>query len=65
MLEAKLAGQEIKVPEPVEEETPVVDLMEALKASVSEAQKKKPAAKKAKGSSSSGTRKKAAAGRRS
>jgi DNA end-binding protein Ku len=65
MLEAKLAGQEIKVPEPVEEETPVVDLMEALKASVSEAQKKKPAAKKAKSSSSSGTRKKAAAGRRS
>jgi DNA end-binding protein Ku len=65
MLEAKLAGQEIKVPEPVEEETPVVDLMEALKASVSEAQKRKPAAKKAKSSSSSGTRKKAAAGRRS
>jgi DNA end-binding protein Ku len=64
MLEAKLAGQEIKVPEPVEEETPVVDLMEALKASVSEAQKKKPAAK-AKSPRSSGTRKKAAAGRRS
>ena len=64
MLEAKLAGQEIKVPEPVEEETPVVDLMEALKASVSEAQKKKPKAA-AKAKSSSGTRKKAAAGRRS
>jgi DNA end-binding protein Ku len=64
MLEAKLAGQEIKVPEPVEEETPVVDLMEALKASVSEAQKKKPKAA-AKPKSSSGTRKKAAAGRRS
>jgi DNA end-binding protein Ku len=66
MLEAKLAGQEIKVPEPVEEETPVVDLMEALKASVSEAQKRKPrAAGKAKSSGSSGSRKKAAAGRRS
>ena len=64
MLEAKLAGQEIKVPEPFEEETPVVDLMEALKASVSEAQKKKPKAA-AKAKSSSGTRKKAAAGRRS
>ena len=64
MLEAKLAGQEIKVPEPVEEETPVVDLMEALKASVSEAQKKKPKTA-AKAKSSSGTRKKAAAGRRS
>jgi DNA end-binding protein Ku len=62
MLEAKLAGQEIKVPEPVEEETPVVDLMEALKASVSEAQKKKPAKAK---TSRTTTRKKAAAGRRS
>ena len=60
MLEAKLAGQEIKVPEPVEEETPVIDLMEALRQSVDQAQKqKKPTAKsKAK---SSGTRKKAAA----
>src|SRR5262245_51514413 len=64
MLEAKLAGQEIKLPEPVEEETPVVDLMEALKASVSEVQKKKEPAKKA-AKSSGGTRKKAAAGRRS
>jgi DNA end-binding protein Ku len=63
MLEAKLAGQEIKVPEPVEEETPVVDLMEALKASVSEAQKKRPAAKAK--SSKAPARKKAAAGRRS
>ena len=36
MLEAKLSGQEIKRPEPVAE-TPVVDLMEALKRSVAEA----------------------------
>jgi DNA end-binding protein Ku len=35
MLEAKLAGEEIKVPEP-EPEAPVVDLMEALRRSVAE-----------------------------
>jgi DNA end-binding protein Ku len=36
MLEAKLRGEEIAVPEPVAE-TPVIDLMEALKASVAAA----------------------------
>jgi DNA end-binding protein Ku len=41
MLEAKLTGQEIAKPEPVAE-TPVVDLMEALKASVAAAQTRKP-----------------------
>src|SRR5918999_245514 len=46
MLEAKLAGEEIKIPEPVEEEAPVVDLMEALRRSVEEAKKGKPATKK-------------------
>jgi DNA end-binding protein Ku len=47
MLEAKLAGEEIKRPEPVEEEAPVVDLMEALRQSVSVALKqRKPAAEK-------------------
>src|SRR2546430_11572691 len=40
MLEAKLSGQEIAKPEPVPE-TPVVDLMEALKRSVAEAQGRK------------------------
>jgi DNA end-binding protein Ku len=45
MLEAKLAGQEIAKPEPVPE-TPVIDLMEALKASVAET-KKQPARKAA------------------
>jgi DNA end-binding protein Ku len=51
MLEAKLAGEEISVPEP-EPEAPVVDLMEALRRSVAEIKdkeeapaKKKPAAK--------------------
>jgi DNA end-binding protein Ku len=45
LLEAKLAGQEIEAPaEPAP--TPVVDLMEALRASVAAASAKKPAAKK-------------------
>jgi DNA end-binding protein Ku len=60
MLEAKLAGEEIKAPEPVEQ-APVVDLMEALRQSVAQAQgeDKKPAAKKKPAARS---RKKAAAG---
>jgi DNA end-binding protein Ku len=48
MLEAKLAGEEIARPEPVADDAPVVDLMEALRASVAEAsktKKKSPAAK--------------------
>jgi DNA end-binding protein Ku len=50
LLEAKTRGEEIAVPEP-EEEAPVIDLMEALKASVAAAkkgdaaEKKKPAAR--------------------
>ncbi|MDX6369546.1 MAG: end-binding protein Ku [Gaiellaceae bacterium] len=42
MLEAKLAGETITRPEPVPE-TPVVDLMEALRRSVAEVQERKPA----------------------
>ena len=62
MLEAKLAGEEITVPEPEEEKAPVVDLMEALRASVAEAQgTKKSAAKKTKAASSGGSRRKVAA----
>jgi DNA end-binding protein Ku len=67
MLEAKLAGEEIKRPEPVEEETPVIDLMEALRQSVDEAQKQKKApasGSKSKSTRSTGTRKRAAAGRK-
>jgi DNA end-binding protein Ku len=60
MLEAKLSGEEIKRPEPVAEEAPVIDLMEALRQSVSEVQKTKPAAK-AKSGRSDGARKRAAA----
>ena len=62
LLEAKLAGQEIKAPEPIEEDAPVIDLMEALRASVAQSSKKtgkkEPAAKPAR------TRKTAAAGSR-
>ena len=47
MLEAKLAGREIKRPEPVAP-TPVVDLMEALRTSVAQAQKQKAPAKRKK-----------------
>jgi len=64
LLDAKLAGEEIKAPEPVEEKAPVIDLMEALKASVAEAQSKKPdkvADKKTKAASSGGSRRKVAA----
>ncbi|MDQ3777527.1 MAG: Ku protein [Actinomycetota bacterium] len=65
MLEAKLAGEEIKKPEPVAE-APVVDLMEALRRSVSEAQKKKTSEPEEapKRTRSSPRRKKAAAGRK-
>ena len=44
MLEAKLAGQEVAKPAPAPEETPVVDLMDALRRSVAEAQGRKPTA---------------------
>jgi DNA end-binding protein Ku len=55
MLEAKLAGQEVARPEPVPE-TPVVDLMEALKRSVEEVTDGK-SARKAKAASKGGSRK--------
>ncbi len=59
MLEAKLDGQEIAKPEPVAEETPVVDLMEALKKSVEEVKDAKP--NKTRAASKSGSRKRVAA----
>ena len=58
LLEAKAAGQEITVAEP-EELAPVVDLMEALKASVAAAKQTKPKAAPAK--KPAATRKRAAA----
>ena len=58
MLEAKLAGEEIAVPEPVAE-TPVIDLMEALRQSVADAQGRrssKPGSQDAKAASKGGSR---------
>ena len=61
MLEAKLAGEEISRPELVAE-TPVVDLMEALKQSVAEVGEKKPAkSAKTRAASKGGSRKRAPA----
>jgi DNA end-binding protein Ku len=60
MLEAKLAGQEVARPEPVAE-TPVIDLMEALKRSVEEVKDKSSPSSKAKASAKGGSRKRAAA----
>jgi DNA end-binding protein Ku len=60
MLEAKLTGQEVTRPEPVPE-TPVVDLMEALKRSVEEVKDGKSAGKKAAAKDGSGSRKRVAA----
>ena len=56
MLEAKLAGQEITKPVEEPTETPVVDLMEALKQSVAEVSGKQPA-KRARAAPKSGSRK--------
>jgi DNA end-binding protein Ku len=60
MLEAKLAGQEIQKPEPVAP-APVVDLMEALKQSVAQAQKGREPAARARSKKSAAPRKRAAA----
>lgn len=56
MLDAKIAGQEITRPEPVAE-APVVDLMEALRASVAAASGKARTSKKAPARSSSAAKK--------
>jgi DNA end-binding protein Ku len=65
MLEAKLSGQEIAKPEPVAE-TPVVDLMDALKRSVAEAQERKTVAStKKRAASKSGSRSRRAPARKS
>jgi DNA end-binding protein Ku len=61
LLEAKLAGEEVAVPAPVEEDAPVVDLMEALRASVEAAKTKAPASKKPAPKKSSARPRKAAA----
>jgi DNA end-binding protein Ku len=63
LLEAKLAGEEIAAPEPVEAEAPTVDLMEALRRSVEEARQAKAPAGKKKAPAKSSTRAKKTAAR--
>jgi DNA end-binding protein Ku len=65
MLEAKLAGEEIARPEPLVEEAPVVDLMDALRQSVAEVSKKKPAAGKTQAKKTAARPKAKAAARKS
>jgi DNA end-binding protein Ku len=60
MLEAKLAGEEITVPEPVAE-APVVDLMEALRKSVAASKGRSSSGDGAKPAKKAAPRKKAAA----
>jgi len=59
LLQAKLEGHEIEAPAPAAAEAPVIDLMDALRASVAAAGKKKPADKKP-----AASRKRAAASRK-
>jgi DNA end-binding protein Ku len=55
LLEAKVRGEELAVPEPMEE-TPVVDLMDALRRSVAEAKTRSDAEEKPKAASKGGSR---------
>jgi DNA end-binding protein Ku len=66
MLEAKLAGQEIVAPEPVTE-APVIDLMEALRQSVADAQSRRSAegSKDGKARSKAGSRSRKAPAKKS
>jgi len=61
MLEAKAAGQEISAPEPTADETPAIDLMEALRRSVEEAKGTKPRASTKKAAARPPAKKRAAA----
>ena len=65
LLEAKLKGQEISRPEPVEEEAPAVDLMEALRRSVEEARTRKESESPRKPAKADGSRKRTPRQRRS
>jgi DNA end-binding protein Ku len=65
MLEAKLAGTELTKPEPVADETPVIDLMEALRKSVADAKERNGESEKAKAAPKSGSRARRAPARKS
>jgi DNA end-binding protein Ku len=62
LLAAKAEGRELPEPAVAEEETPVVDLMEALRASVEASSKKAPAKKKPAAKKPAASRKRAATG---
>jgi DNA end-binding protein Ku len=64
LLEAKAEGREIAEPAPVAQETPVIDLMEALRASVAASKGGKPAAKASSTRKPAAAKKRAAAGRK-
>ena len=63
LLAAKAEGRELPEPEEAETETPVIDLMEALRASVAASKKDGPAKKKAAAKKPAASRKRAASGR--
>src|SRR5262245_25535973 len=63
LLAAKAEGRELPEIEEAEEETPVIDLMEALKASVAASKKDGPVKKKAAAKKPAASRKRAASGR--
>jgi DNA end-binding protein Ku len=63
LLAAKAEGRELPEPEEVETETPVIDLMEALRASVAASKKDAAGAKKAAAKKPAASRKRAASGR--
>jgi DNA end-binding protein Ku len=64
MLESKLAGQEIVAPEPVTE-APVIDLMEALRQSVADAQSRREGSKNGETASKGGSRSRKATAKKS
>jgi len=64
LLEAKVEGREIAEPAPSEPETPVIDLMEALRASVAASKSAKKGSKAASAAKPAAARKRAAAGRK-
>jgi DNA end-binding protein Ku len=64
LLEAKVEGREVAEPEPEAEETPVIDLMEALRASVAASKSAKKGSKAASGRKPAAAKKRAAAGRK-
>ena len=64
VIEAKVEGREVAEPAPAAEETPVIDLMEALRASVAASKGTKKGAKTDPARKPAAAKKRAAAGRK-